>query len=169
MSAQRCNALAFQGLELPVKKVRYLAGALGAAPALAGLTPFGVAVNHQTGTGETHNAALAPREPLAACTGHTGNHTTHSGTTVRFYSAAVGSKTCIGTIQVSHTNASDIGGVVRTVNGGFCSDIYGGAKVNWPCKETFTRNGLQVSGYLVFGEGTAAKAYSDYPFKHNGF
>jgi hypothetical protein len=147
------------------KRVRYAITAM-AAPAVGVMIPAVGAVTTDL-----------PAADAATCAGHVGNHHTASGTTVRFYSAAISGRTCIGTIETDHpgisTNTSLLGGDVINANGKFCGDYGRGPKFSWPCKESFVRTGLHVAGNMFFaGAGSGGTWYpssSYYPFKHNGF
>lgn len=146
------------------KRVRYAITAM-AAPAVGMMIPAAGA-----------QPAAASVSPDVTCAGHVGNHHTSSNTTVRFYSAAISGKTCIGTIEVDHpgisTTFSLLGGGVVNRNGTFCSLHGQGPKFSWPCKHPFLRTGLHLIGNMFFAGqsgGTWYPVNSYYPFRHNGF
>lgn len=162
------------------KKVRYLTGAIWAAPALGGLavpavaaTPANAAVAHYTGTAQAQSSSGFSSAVATGCKGTQGNHKTTSGTTIRFWSKPVSGRTCIGTIQVSNPRtggaASPVNGEVVNSYGTFCQ--YGGSrKINYGCHHVFRRHGLHMHGFVFAGEGGQfGNVNSYYPFVHNGF
>jgi hypothetical protein len=164
------------------KKVRYLTGAIWAAPALGGLAVPAVAATpataaattaaHYTGTAQAQSSSGFSSAVANGCKGTQGNHKTTSGTTIRFWSKPISGRTCIGTIQVSNPDAqgaSPVAGSVVNSYGNFCS--YGGyQKVNWGCHHVFRRRGLHMFGFVLGAEGGKfADVNSYYPFRHNGF
>jgi len=164
------------------KKVRYAVGAAGAVGVIPmlGLAAPAHAAAPAAQTGKTVRTAFAHAAAVSAastslssaatttCLGHVGNHNTHSGVTIRFYSAPVGSKTCIGTIQASAPLALVIGASVANHYGSFCIHSKHASKINFACRHVFRRRSLEVNG----GSGDLVghhSVHSTYPFNHNGF
>jgi hypothetical protein len=139
------------------KQVRYAIGAIGVAPALGLMMPAATAAaaTHAAPakTGKTvsarHYAAAAT--PAATCSGVNKHMTSFSGVMLKFWSAADGSDTCVGTIDVSvgleflkvHTTGTS----VINNNGRFCTYFRSGDKGSFTCRHAFDRAGLRVRGY----------------------
>jgi hypothetical protein len=137
-----------------MKKVRYLVGAVGVAPAALGLMAQAApAAAHTAGTAPAADRAAKPAKsvslhgramtPNSGCEGSVERQKTVGGAhgnwlLVRFWSTPHGSKTCIGTIQIT------AGGSVYGVSGkvfGKDSQFYcrGGGKppVEYGCHGSF--------------------------------
>jgi hypothetical protein len=152
------------------KKVRYLVGAIGAAPALGLMVPAAATAAQSAPKAAKTVSLRNTVVPDVSCTANVGNHTTHSGTTLKFYSKAEGTRTCIGTIEGSSTLGTGTTFVaVHTVNGSFCSKEYASHKITEVCRAEFTRDDLSVFANGFSTHGPILFAYSEYPFKHNGF
>ena len=126
------------------KKVQYAIGAVGLVPALGLLAQPAAAASAHT-PGKTVNAT--------SCTGRTEHQAINQGVILTFWSAPVGSRTCIGTIEVSKKSTSAVGAYVNNAFGNFCVRSAGGGHITYGCHRVFRRNGLRVLGWAesVFG------------------
>jgi len=154
------------------KKVRYALGAIGAVPALGLLTPVAAAATttaHASGKSvKTVSLAHQGGAPEAAsCLASRVHSVENSGVLLRFWSKPEGSRTCIGTIHVSHFpigTGSQIEGIVGNNNGLFCNHLAGGHDANFVCRRIFVRAGLFVQGVYFFGGIVYGEAGLAYPF-----
>jgi hypothetical protein len=127
------------------KKVQYAIGAVGLVPALGLLA--------QPAAGASAHASAKPaytsgkRVNATPCYGHTAHHAVSHGVHLTFWSAPVGSRTCIGTIEVSAKSTSAVGAYVQNHFGSFCVQGVGGAHITDVCRRVFRRNSLRVLGW----------------------
>jgi hypothetical protein len=137
------------------KKVQYAIGAVGLIPALGLLAQPAAGASAHT-SGKTVNANVT------TCFGHTEHQTVNHGVFLTFWSAPVGSRTCIGTIEVSGQGTSEVGALVQNHFGNFCSQHAGGAHITDVCRRVFRRNSLRVLGWQasLFG---GHRSYVSYP------
>lgn len=179
------------------KKIRYAIGAVGAVPVLAMIPgQFAAPAAHAGKTAETtgkkvrtvyatDTAVFAPTSTISStspaispnvgsCRGTNGHHVVSNSGALRFYSAPEGTRTCIGTIQVSTPYPKSIGGGVNNINtvgrADFCSFRNSVASVSHiRCRRIFIRDKLSVSGFITNGLNINKVLNMRYPFRDNGF
>ena len=121
------------------KKVQYAIGAVGLVPALGLLAQPAVAASAHTSV---------KRDNATTCYGNTYHHAVYSGQTLTFWSARVGSRRCIGTIEVSGVSpVVGVGAYVHNAYGDFCFQDAGGSHLTDVCRRVFRTNGLKVVGF----------------------
>jgi hypothetical protein len=157
------------------KKVRFIVGAVGAIPAIGLLTPAATAAPaHVTAKKVGKTVALHGSAAAATCTAHNKHVAiSASGLYMKFYSEPVGTRTCIGLINVEGTSRHVTGQVFSTsvevfnTNGNFCEQKDHDASHNFHCNHTFVRTRLAVSA-TAFGISGSPRSWhvrSPYPFK----
>jgi hypothetical protein len=128
------------------KKVQYAIGAVGLLPALGLLAQpaAGASAHASTTSGKRVNAN-------ATCYGHTEHHAIHNHVSLTFWSARVGSRICVGTMEI--TNLPGVGGVasvgtsVLNHYGTFCAKTTEGDFSTNVCRRVFRTNGLRVRAF----------------------
>ena len=134
------------------KKVQYAIGAVGLVPALGLLA--------QPAAGASAHASAKPALTsgksvnATSCTGRTEHQSINHGVILTFWSAPVGSRTCIGTIEVSKNSTSKVGAFVNNAFGNFCVRSAGGGHITYGCHRVFRRNGLRVRAFSAGLDGT---------------
>jgi hypothetical protein len=86
---------------------------------------------------------------------------------MRFWSRPAGSRTCIGTIEVTYTgpNAHRTGASVSNAFGQFCVQTAAGNHITATCRRVFRRRFLRVNGFELHPNGIPFAGISDvYPF-----
>jgi len=154
------------------KKVRYALGAIGAVPALGLLTPpaTGAAAAAPTASQSVKTVSLAHHSAVpeaASCLASRVHSVDTFGVLLRFWSKPEGSRTCIGTIHVSHPaggHGSKVQGFVGNDNGTFCNHTAGGHDANFVCRRIFVRAGLFVEGTWWSSGIIVGNANLAYPF-----
>ena len=162
------------------KKVRYTFAAAGVVPALGllaqpaagALAPAHTAKNPAQTAKKTvktvwvsHVQEIAPL--ASACTATREYTLVGSGVHLKFWSKPVGSRTCIGTIEVSYTGANPnrTGALVLNAFGEFCRANTAGRKITDGCHDVFRRKSLRVIGSELNGNNVPFAGSSDYyPF-----
>ncbi|HEY7147528.1 MAG TPA: hypothetical protein VH637_25045 [Streptosporangiaceae bacterium] len=165
------------------KKVRYAAATLGVVPALGMLAQPAAGALAPAHTSKQPAATsrktvktvwvshLQDIAPLAStCTANKEYTLTDSGVHLKFWSKPVGSRTCIGTIEVSYTgpNAKRTGAEIINRFGTFCHATTAGTKITDGCHHVFRRASMRVIGSELNGNNIPFATVSDYfPFITN--
>jgi hypothetical protein len=127
------------------KKVQYVIGAVGLLPALGLAAQPAAGASAQASTKPAHTSGK--RVNATSCYGHTEHQAFSHGVFLTFWSAPVGSRRCIGTIEVSAKSTSAVGALVNNAYGNFCSRAAGGGHFTDVCRRVFRTNGLRVLGW----------------------
>jgi len=142
------------------KKVQYAIGAVGLLPALGLLAQPAAGVSAHASTKPALTSGKRVNN-APSCTGRIAHHAFNQGVSLTFWSAPVGSRTCIGTIEVNGQSTSAIGASVQNHFGLFCARTAGGAHITDVCRRVFRRNSLRVLGWqLAFNGGDRIYAIS---------
>jgi hypothetical protein len=157
------------------KKVRYAIGAAGIVPALGLLTPPAagalapVHASKKTVRTAPFGSAQASssNSPDFTCIASKGYTVSASSMKLRFWSRPAGSRTCIGTIEVTYAgpNAHRTGASVSNAFGQFCVQTAAGTHITDTCRRVFRRRDLRVLGIEIHPNGIPFAQISDvYPF-----
>jgi hypothetical protein len=128
------------------KKVQYAIGAVGLLPALGLLAQPAVGASAHT-SGKRVNAS---------CTAHTEHHAIHNNESLTFWSTRVGSRRCIGTMEMRNLAGGvvSIGTSVANHFGHFCAKVTEGTSSTNVCRHVFRTNGLRVRAFSAGLDGT---------------
>ena len=129
------------------KKVQYAIGAVGLVPALGLLAQPAAGASVHT-SGKTVN--------VTPCFGHTEHHAIHNNESLTFWSARVGSRICVGTMEMTNLAGGvvSIGTSVANHFGHFCAKVTEGTSSTNVCRRVFRRNGLRVRAFSAGLDGT---------------
>ncbi len=129
------------------KKVQYAIGAVGLVPALGLLAQPAAAATAYTSATSVN---------ATTCYGHTQHNLIHNNESLTFWSARVGSRRCIGTMEMTNLAGGvvSVGTSVANAFGHFCAKVTEGTSSTNVCRRVFRTNGLRVRAFSAGLDGT---------------
>jgi hypothetical protein len=141
------------------KKVQYAIGAVGLVPALGLLAQPAVGATAHT-SGKRVSAITAGRTrhgetatPAATCIANRYHHVRQNGVSLTVWSAPVGSRICVGTIEVGGDGPIIGTSVLNSFGSGFCArSLFNTFSIN-VCRHVFRKKGLTIHGWNISERG----------------